>query len=36
MPPLERMPEMAWLLLFGWYLVVMMHEDSAAAAVIVG
>ena len=36
MPPLERMPEMAWLLLFGWYLVVMMHEDSATAAVIVG
>jgi len=34
-PPLARMPEMPWLLLFGWYLVVMMHQDSAATAAIV-
>jgi hypothetical protein len=26
--PLEGMPELPWLLLFGWYLVVMMHQDS--------
>jgi len=36
MPSLVRMPEMPWLLLFGWYLVVMMHQDSAATAVIIG
>jgi len=36
MPALERLPELPWLLLFGWYLVVMMHEDSAATAVIIG
>lgn len=35
MPPFLRMPELPWLMLFGWYLVVMMHEDSAATAVIV-
>ena len=35
MPPLERMPEMPWLLAFGWYLVVMMHQDSASAVVVV-
>jgi hypothetical protein len=35
MPPLLRMPEMPWLILFGWYLVVMMHEDSATTAAIV-
>lgn len=35
MPPLERMPEMPWLVLFGWYLVVMMHQDSAATAAVV-
>ena len=34
MPPLERMPEMSWLLAFGWYLVVMMHHDGASAVVI--
>jgi hypothetical protein len=27
--------EMLWLLLFGWYLVVMMHQDAANAVVIV-
>ena len=36
MPSLGRMPERLWLLLFGWYLVVMMHEDTAATAVIIG
>jgi hypothetical protein len=35
MPPLLRMPELPWLILFGWYLVVMMHDDSAATAAIV-
>jgi YihY family inner membrane protein len=34
-PSLERIPEMPWLILFGWYLVVMMHEDSAATAAVV-
>jgi hypothetical protein len=34
-PPLEPMAEMPWLLLFGWYLVVMMHHDAANAVVIV-
>jgi uncharacterized membrane protein YccF (DUF307 family) len=29
------MPEMPWLVLFGWYLVVMMHQDSAATAAVV-
>jgi len=36
MPSLERMPELPWLLLFGWYLVVMMHQDSSSAVVVVG
>ena len=35
MPSLERMPEAPWLLLFGWYLVVMLHQDAAASAAIV-
>lgn len=35
MPALERMPEMPWLLLLGWYLVVMMHQDAAASAVVI-
>jgi len=35
MPSLERMPEAPWLILFGWYLVVMMHQDSSAAAVVI-
>jgi len=30
MPALARVAEAAWLLPFGWYLVVMMHEDAAA------
>jgi hypothetical protein len=36
MPSLAGMREMPWLLMFGWYLVVMMHQDSASAVVIVG
>jgi hypothetical protein len=32
---LDRMPEMPWLILFGWYLVVMMHQDTAATAAVV-
>jgi uncharacterized membrane protein YccF (DUF307 family) len=29
LPPLERMSEMTWLLLLGWYLVVMMRESRS-------
>lgn len=36
LPSLEAMPEMPWLILFGWYLVVMMHQDSSNTVVIVG
>jgi len=36
MPPLHRLREMPWLLLFGWYLVVMMHQDSSSAVVVMG
>jgi hypothetical protein len=35
LPPLQAMPELPWLLLFGWYLVVMMHEDNATHVAIV-
>jgi hypothetical protein len=35
LPRAERMAELPWLILFGWYLVVMMHHDAASAAVIV-
>ena len=35
MPSLAGMREMPWLVLFGWYLVVMMHQDSSSAVVIV-
>jgi hypothetical protein len=35
MPGLAEMPEMPWLLLFGWYLVVMLHEDSAATVAVI-
>lgn len=35
MPGLARMPEMPWLLLFGWYLVVMLHENSAASVAVI-
>jgi len=34
-PSAERMPELPWLLSFGWYLVVMMHQDASASVVIV-
>lgn len=29
----ERMADLPWLILFGWYLVVMMHQDAAAVIV---
>lgn len=29
-PDAAAMPELPWLVMFGWYLVVMMHMDSAA------
>ncbi len=35
LPRAERMAELPWLILFGWYLVVMMHQDAASASVIV-
>jgi hypothetical protein len=31
-PSALRVPETSWLVIFGWYLVVMMQMDSAAAA----
>ena len=34
-PAAARMPELPWMLGFGWYLVVMMHHDAASTAVIV-
>jgi len=34
-PAGARMPELPWMLGFGWYLVVMMHHDAASTAVIV-
>ena len=36
MPSLDRMRERPWLLLFGWYLVVMMHQDSTTHVAMVG
>jgi hypothetical protein len=36
MPGLAAMREGPWLLLFGWYLVVMMHQDANSTVVIVG
>jgi hypothetical protein len=35
LPPLQAMPDMPWLLLFGWYLALMMHEDDATHVAIV-
>ena len=35
LPSLESLPEMPWLLLFGWHLVVMMHQDSTTHVAIV-
>jgi len=34
MPGLAEMREAPWLLLFGWYLVVMMHQDANTTVVI--
>jgi hypothetical protein len=31
----QAMPELAWMVPLGWYLIVMMHYDSAAAAAVV-
>lgn len=31
-PLAKNIPEMPWIVLLGWYLTVMMHMDSAAAA----
>jgi hypothetical protein len=31
-PHATQVPELAWLVMLGWYLVVMMRRDSAAAA----
>ncbi len=32
LPPASGLDEMPWMVLFGWYLVIMMYQDSAAAA----
>lgn len=34
-PAGKALQELLWLLLFGWYLVVMMHDDSAATSAAV-
>ena len=34
LPPLQAMPDMPWLVLSGWYLVLMMHEDDATHVAI--
>ena len=34
MPGLAGMREAPWLLMFGWYLVVMMHQDASSTVVI--
>ncbi len=31
-PQVVNLPELPWLVMFGWYLALMMHRDSAAAA----
>jgi len=36
LPAGAAMPELPWLLGFGWYLVVMTHHDSASQAVVIG
>jgi hypothetical protein len=35
-PAGAAMPELPWLLGFGWYLVVMTHHDQASQAVVIG
>lgn len=35
-PPAAALPELPWMSMLGWYLAVMMHNDSAAAAVSAG
>jgi hypothetical protein len=34
MPEAVRMPELPWIAMLGWYLIVTMHEDATAAATI--
>ena len=31
-PSATRIPEMPWMILFSWYVVVMMHGDASGAA----
>ena len=31
-PPAATLPELPWLVMFGWYLALMLHRDSASAA----
>jgi uncharacterized membrane protein YccF (DUF307 family) len=31
-PQAVNLPELPWLVMFGWYLALMLHRDSAAAA----
>lgn len=33
-PQVVNLPELPWLVMFGWYLALMMHRDSAAAAAV--
>jgi hypothetical protein len=34
LPEGARMPALPWVVMLGWYLIVLMHEDSSAAAVV--
>lgn len=36
LPPAAGLPELPWMAMLGWYLAVMMHNDSAAAAAAAG
>ena len=33
-PAMDQFTAMPWLLLFGWYLVVMMHQDAASVVIV--
>ncbi len=34
-PSARQVPELPWMVMLGWYLVIMMHQDSAAATAAV-
>lgn len=34
LPATIRLPELPWMVMLGWYLIILMHQDSAAVAAV--